>query len=469
MVKTSVTELPESRVRVEAEVPAEEVERRLQQTARELGREMKLPGFRKGKVPPPMVLQRVGRAAVLDETVRGSLASWYVEAIDDAGIVPIGDPDLDLSDMPAEGEPLHFSIEIGVRPPARLGQYRGLEVGRREPEVPDEAVERELEALRDRLARLETVDHPAAAGDFLVVDFAGTVDGEPIEGGEARDELIELGDGRLAPEMEEALTGTSAGDERRVEVAFPSEHRSSQLAGKTGVFEVTVKEVKRKQLPDLDDDFAGDAAGFDTLQELEDDLRAKLEEADRHAIESEFREAVLDAAVAEADVDLPEALVESRAREMWQQLTHALGHQGVSKDAYLRVTGKREEDVVADARPDAERALRREAVIAAVIETEGIEPSEEDLHASLERSAEREHTTPAELIERLREAGRLEALRRDLAARKALDLLASEATPISVEKAKARDKLWTPGKKEPAKSEEQPAGPRAGELWTPGS
>jgi trigger factor len=468
MVKTSVTELPESRVRVEAEVPAEEVERRLQQTARQLGRQMKVPGFRKGKVPPPMVVQRVGREAVLDETVRGSLASWYVEAIDDAGIVPVGDPDLDLSKMPAEGEPLQFSIEIGVRPRARLGQYRGLEVGRREPEVPDEAVEGELEALRDRLARLETVDQPVASGDFVVVDFAGTVDGEPIEGGEARDELIELGDGRLAPEMEEALAGASAGDERRVEVAFPADHRSPQLAGKTGAFEVTVKEVKRKQLPELNDDFAGDAAGFDTLQELRDDLRAKLEEADRQAIESEFREAVLDAAVAEADVDLPEALVEARAREMWQQLSHALGHQGVSKEAYLRVTGKREDEVVADARPDAERALRREAVIAAVIEAEGIEPSDEDLHSSLERSAEREHTTPAELVERLREAGRLETLRRDVAARKALDLLASEAKPISVEKAKARDKLWTPGKPEPAKPGE-PKTPRAGELWTPGS
>jgi trigger factor len=469
VVKTSVTELPESRVRVEAEVPAEEVERRVQQTARQLGRQMKLPGFRKGKVPPPMVLQRVGRAAVLDETVRGALVSWYVEAIDDAGIVPVGDPDLDLSEMPAEGQPLHFSIEIGVRPGARLGKYRGLEVGRREPEASEEDVERQLEALRDRLARLETVDQPAAFGDFLVVDFAGTVDGQPIQGGEARDELIELGDGRVAPEMEAALTGASAGDERRVEVPFPADHGSEQLAGKTGVFEVTVKEVKRKQLPELDDDFAADAAGFDTLAELKDDLRAKLEEADRQAVESDFREAALDAAVAEAEVDLPEPLVESRAREMWQQLVHALGHQGVSKEAYLRVTGKREEEIVADAGPEAERALRREAVLAAVIEVEGIEPSREDLHRALEQSAQREGTTPEQLVGRLRDAGRLDSVRRDVAARKALDLLASEAQPISVETAKARDKLWTPGKKEPEEPGGRAKAPRAGELWTPGS
>src|SRR2546421_5280691 len=154
-VKTNVTELPESRVRVEAEVPAAEVERRIEQTARTLGRQLKIPGFRKGKVPPPVVVRRVGRETVLDETVRGSLGSWYVDAIDAAGIEPVGDPDLDLGDLPREGQPLTFSIEIGVRPKATLGDYKGLEVGRREPSVPDEAVDQQVEGLRERLGRLE--------------------------------------------------------------------------------------------------------------------------------------------------------------------------------------------------------------------------------------------------------------------------------------------------------------------------
>ena len=182
-VKTTTTELPESRVRVEAEVPPEEVERRLQQTARKLGSQLKIPGFRKGKVPPPVVVNRIGREAVLDEAVRGSLGTWYVDAIDAAGIDPVGDPTLDLGDLPREGEPLTFSIEIGVRPEANLGRYRELEVGRREPDAPDEAVERELEALRERLARLEAADRPAADGDFVVIDYLGTLDGEPFAGG----------------------------------------------------------------------------------------------------------------------------------------------------------------------------------------------------------------------------------------------------------------------------------------------
>jgi trigger factor len=445
-VKTNVTELPESRVRVEAEVAAEEVERRLEQTARQLGRQLKIPGFRKGKVPPPVVVRRVGREAVLDETVRGALGAWYVDAIDAAGIVPVGDPDLDLGELPGEGQPLTFSIEIGVRPKARLAGYKGLEVARRAPAVDEEAVDRELELLRERLARLETAEGKAAGeGDFAVLDFTATLDGEPLEAIEGRDELVEVGGGQLPEEMERELPGMKAGETREVDVAFPDDHQAEQIAGRTVRISMTVKEVKRKHVPDLDDDFAADAAGFDSLQELRDDLAARLREREEREVEAEFREAAVDAAVEAATVEVPEALVEARARELWDQLAHTLSHRGISKDAYLKISNKTEEEVVAEARPDAERALRREAVLAAVVEAEGIEPGDEDLAAALEHSAQHEDTTPAELLERLREGGRLESLRRDVATRKAVDLLASSAKPISPERAAAREKLWTPG------------------------
>ncbi len=468
-VKTTTTELPESRVRVEAEVPPEEVERRLQQTARKLGSQLKIPGFRKGKVPPPVVVNRIGRAAVLDEAVRGSLGTWYVDAIDAAGIDPVGDPTLDLGDLPGEGEPLTFSIEIGVRPKATLGEYKGLEVGRREPDVSDEAVARQVEELRDRLARLETAqDGTAKEGDFAVVDFTGTVEGEPVDGGEGRDELVELGSGRLPDEMEAALSGMKAGETKNVDIAFPDDHQAEQLRGKTAAFEVAVKEVKRKELPELDDDFAGDAAGFDTLDELRDDIRSKLEEAETRAIEAEFREAALDAAVAGATIDVPPALVDARARELWEQLSTTLARQGISAEAYQRISGKTEDQMIEEAKPDAERALRREAVLAAVVEAEGIEPTDDELIEALAHSAEHENTTPEKLLERLREANRLEALRRDIASRTAVDVLAESATPISVEQAQARDKLWTPGKDEPEGEREGAPGGQPGKLWTPG-
>src|SRR5919201_3997720 len=460
-VKTSVPELPESRVRVEAEIPAEEVERRMQATARQLAQNMRMPGFRKGKVPAPVVIQRVGREAVLDETVRGALGRWYLDAIDAAGIHPVGDPNLDLGDLPEQGQPLTFTIEIGVRPTATLGEYKGVEVGKRDPAATDEAVDAEIEALRERNARLETVDEAAGKGDFVVMDYVGSIDGEPFAGGEGRDQLVELGSGRLVPGFEDQLMGAKAGEERTVTVNFPDDYGAPELAGKEAQFAVGVKEIKRKDLPELDDDFASDAAGFDTLAELREDVAAKLREADEARLEAEFREAVLDAVVKESQVEVPEALVDARARELWERMLHSLSHQGISKDAYLRIAGRDENEILAEAKPDAEQALRREAVIAAVIEAEGIEPSDGDVLDALQSTAAREGTTPEKLRARLEKAGRLDDLREDLAQRAAIDLLAGEATPISVEQAKARDKLWTPGK--------EPAEGRSSRLWTPGA
>jgi trigger factor len=463
-VKTTVTELPESRVRVEAEVPAKEIERSLERAARALGRDLRMPGFRKGKVPPPVVIRRIGREAVLDEAVRGALGRWYLDAVDSSGIHPVGEPDVDLGDLPAEGEPLTFSFEIGVRPTAVLGEYKGLEVGRREPVADEQAVQAEIDALRERAARLETVEEPAASGDFVVIDYVGSVDGEPFAGGEGRDQLIELGSGRLVPGFEEQLTGARAGDERTVTITFPEDYGAAELAGQEAEFAVTVKEVKRKDLPALDDDFASDAAGFDTLEELREDIVTKLRESDEAKAEAEFREAVVDAVVGKARVDVPDPLVDARAAELWDRMLHTLSHQGISKEIYLQISGKTEEELLAEARPDAEQALRREAVIAAVVEAEDIQPADGDVLEALQPTAVRENSTPEKLFERLQQAGRLDELRADLAQSQAVDFLAEQARAIPAERAKAREQLWTPEDDEPPSGEQAP-----GKLWTPGS
>src|SRR5215207_6003904 len=422
-ISTSVTELPESRVRVEAAVPPEEVEKSIAQAARALGRSMRVPGFRAGKAPAPVVIQRVGREAVLDEAVRDSIGSWYSAAIDAAAIVPLG-----------------------------------------------EQVEAEVERLRERAGRLETVERPAAEGDFVVMDYKGTLAGEPFDGGEGRDQMIELGSGRLVPGFEEQLTGASAGDERTIRVTFPDASESGDegkargsgspaLAGQEVEFAVAVKEVKAKELPPVDDELAAEA-GFDTLEELRDDIRERLSEGEERRIEAEFREAVLDSAVANAKVGVPDPLVEARSRELWDQMLHSLSHQGISKDMYLQISGRSEEEIVAESKADAERQLRREAVLAAVAAAESIEPSEEEVLEALEQAAPAESTSARKLLERMKSAGRLDAFKAELAQRKALDLLADSARPITVQQAQARDKLWTPG----ADAEE-----RASQLWTPGS
>jgi trigger factor len=463
-VQTTVTELPESRVRVEAEVPPEEVERRVAQAAKRLGQGLRVPGFRAGKAPPPVIVQRMGREAVLDEAVRDSIGTWYSAAIDSAHVVPVGEPQLDMGDLPAQGEPLTFSIEIGVRPKARLGEYKGLEVGRREAGASDEEVSEELDRLRERSARLDTVDRPAASGDFVVMDYRGTRDGEAFGGGEGRDQMVELGSGRLVPGFEEQLEGAAAGDERTVTVTFPEEYPAPELAGQEAQFAVTVKEVKAKELPALDDDLAVEA-GFDTLDELREDIRGRLSEVETAQIDGEFREAALDSAVQAATLDIPDALVEARARELWDSMLHSLAHQGINRETYLRIAGREEDEIVEQSKPDAEQALRREAVLAAIIEAEGIEPTDDEVFEAVEQAAGEGggRVSPKKLLERLKSTGRLESLKQDLAQRKALDLIAESAKPISVEQAQAREKLWTPGDSERAKSGS------TGQIWTPGS
>jgi trigger factor len=429
-VKTTLTELPESRVRVEAEVAAAELERRMQSTARQLGRDLKMPGFRKGKVPPPVVIQRIGREAVLDETVRGTLGRWYLDAIDDAGVHPVGDPDVHVGDLPEGEGPLTFTIEIGVRPTAVLGEYKGVEAPKREPVADDEAVDAEIEQLRERAARLETIDAEAGEGDFVVMDYVGTVDGEPFAGGEGRDQLIELGSGRLVPGFEEGLKGAKAGEERTLKITFPDDYGAEELAGKDAEFAVTVSEIKRKDLPALDDEFAAEAAGFDTLAELREDIAGKLREADEAKVDADFREAVLDAVAEQATVEVPEALVEARSRELWDRMLHSLSHQGISKEMYLQISGGDEDKIIEEAKPDAEKALRREAVLAAVIEAEGIEAADGDILDALQATATRERTTPEKLRAKLEKAGRLDELKDDLAQRAAVDLLAEHAKAV---------------------------------------
>lgn len=461
-LKTTVTELPESRVRVLVEVPPNEVEVRLERKARQLGREMRIPGFRRGKVPAPLVIQKVGREVVLEEAVRDTLGNWYSDAIDTAGIVPVGDPKLDLSDLPAEGGALEFSIEIGVLPTAKLGDYKGLEVGRREAIVEDEAIEQEIDGLRERLARLETVEHPAEPSDFVVVDYVGSVDGEHFQGGEGRDQLVELGSGNLIPGFEEGLAGAAAGETRTIDLSFPADYPNQELAGQDASFEVTVKEVKHKQLPEVDEDFAVDM-GFDSVEELREDIRGRLGEAEAGRVDGEFREAALDAAVAGAHVETPDTLVQAKAREMWDRMLHTLSHRGISREAYMKITGREEEDLIAELAPEAAQSLRREAVIAAIVLAEGIEASEEDVLQALAPTAARDGSEPSDLLAELEKSGRLEDVRDDLAARQAVELIAAEAKPIPLEQAQAREKLWTPD------SEEQDAAPgeEATRLWTP--
>jgi trigger factor len=466
-MQTTLKELPNSRVEVQVEVPAADVEKATSRTARAMAKEMRMPGFRAGKAPTSLVIQRLGFGSVLQEAIRDALPEWYEGALLDAGVSPIGDPDIQMSSVPeGEGEPLEFKFEVGVRPEAELGTYKGLEVGKEEQEVPDEIVDTEVERLREGFARLEPVEREAKEGDSLLVDFEGFLDGSAFQGGTAEDYLLALGSGQLIEGFEEQLAGAKAGEEREVNVTFPADYQAEHLAGEDVVFKVKVKEVREKVLPALDDDFAAEASEFDTLEELRGSVREKVGAALGSRAEEDFRVAAIDAAVAEATVEVPAELATARATERWERMERQLAGRGMDPNQFLQMQGKTRDELIEETKEDAEKELKREAVVTAIAEAEGIEVSEAEMVEALEHSAEHERTTPEKLLERLQKSGRDAMVREDLRARKAIELVADSAKPIPKEeadarqgKAEAREKLLTPEEGEK----------KTGELWTPGS
>ncbi len=470
-MKTTVEELPNSRAEVRVEVDAAAVEKATSRAARGLAKEMRMPGFRAGKAPPSLVIQRLGFGPVLQEAIREALPEWYELALFDSGVSPIGDPEIEIVSAPEEeGQPLELKFTVGVRPAAELGTYRGLEVGKEEKQVPEEIVDTEVERIREGFARLEPVERPGAEGDSLLIDFEGFVDGSAFQGGAAEDYLLGLGSGQLIEGFEEQLVGAAAGEEREVKVTFPADYQAEHLAGKDAVFKVKVKEVREKVLPELDDDFAADASEFDTLEELRADIREKVGTALGSRAEEDFRIAAIDAAVEEASVEVPDELATARAAERWERMERQLAGRGMDPNQFLQMQGKTREELIEETKPDAERELKREAVVTAIAEAEGIEVSEEEMVEALEHSAEHERTTPEKLLERLRKSGRESMVREDIRARKAIDLVAEAAKPIPKEeadarqeKAEAREKLLAPEGDKGAKAA------KAGGLWTPGS
>jgi trigger factor len=459
-MQTSLTELPDSRVRVEVEVPPKDVERAASRAARAMAKEMRMPGFRKGKAPPSLVIQRLGFGPVLEEAIREALPEWYERALLDAGVSPIGDPSIEMTATPqGEGEGLEFKFEVGVRPPAQLGEYKGLEVGREEKDVDEEIVDTEVDRVREGFARLEPVEREAAEGDSLLIDFEGLLDGKAFEGGKAEDYLLALGSGQLIEGFEEQLVGAKPGEDRDVAVTFPDEYQAEHLAGEDAVFKVKVKEVREKILPELDDDFAADASEFDTLEELRADIREKVGQALNSRADEDFRIAAIDAAVANATVEVPDDLVVARATERWERMERQLAQSGMDPSAFLQMQGKTREELIEESKSDALKELKREAVVTAIAAAEGIEVGDEDLIEALEHSAEHERTTAQKLLERLRQNGREAMIAEDIRARKAIELVSDSAKPIPLEQAEAREQIWTPEKEREA----------AGGLWTPDS
>jgi trigger factor len=443
-VSTTVTELPDSRVKVEAEVTTKALEQAMLDTAKVLARDLRMPGFRQGKVPPPVVIRRYGRETVLDEALRRTMGTWLVAAIEEADLKTVGEPEVNIGEAPPAGQPLTFDFEISVRPRATLGSLEPFEVGRREAVADAERVDKELEQLRERQAKLVAVEREAKQGDTVLISFVGRIDGEEFDGGAGRDQLVELGSGRLVPGFEDQLQGAKGGEDRDVTVQFPDDYGAEQLQGVEAIFSVTVHEVQEKQLPELTDEFAEEAAGVDTLDELREDIGQRISEEDGTAVEREYREAVIDTLMLKADVEIPDSLARARAGELLERTLNQLAQQGIQRELYFQMSGKTEEELIGEASPEASRSLRREAAVEAYIAQEGIEPGDGDLLDVLNAPAAQQGTTPEKLLKRLTRDGHRDELVSDVAQQQAIEKLVEAATPVSVEEAKSKGLLWTP-------------------------
>lgn len=456
-VLATTTELPESRVRLEATVPAELLERAIERAAKEVGRGMRVPGFRAGKIPAQLVIQRVGREVLADEAIRADLNDWYRDAIAQVGISPVGQPSVDVGDLPEEGQPLTFSAEIGIVPKVDASGLKELKVGKAEPAADEEAVARELDTLRDRFARLENVDRAAEDGDFVVIDFLGKLGDEPFQGGEAKGQMLELGAGRFIPGFEEQVVGLKAGEEKVITVTFPEDYTAEHLAGQEATFDITLHDVKAKQLPELDDEFALEVGGVDTLAELKADIQGRLSESEEQRIEQLFRLATLDAAALKLGVEIPDALAYEHAHQEFHRMMHRFEHQGISQDIYLQSVGKTHDEVVQEAVPGAVQQLRRQAVVTAVVAAEGLTATDAEIEEAVEPLAAQEKISVKKAMARLQSRGQIDALRQDLAEQKAVDLLVERAEAITVAAAKKAKTAYTPSREEQA---ENPG------LWT---
>jgi trigger factor len=445
-MQTQVEELPEGKVRLDVDVPTSHIQHAIDHAASDLAGSLKIPGFRKGKVPMPVLLARVGRERLYTEAVESHIRGWFWDAATRSGIRPVAQPEFgyELPESPDSG--FHFTATVAVQQPPEVADWTKLEVPAAEVEVPGELVERELEALRLSVAELAPVDgRPPTERDVVVVDLAA----DEVEA--RRDLVAEVGGDRLLPEVDQAVRKLSPGESDTVQL---------QLEEETTDLEVTLKEVRERVLPPLDDSFARAASEFETLDELRTDIQERLEEALSQEAETALREAAVDMLAEASKVDVAETLVAARATELLRALERSLAQRGLSADAYLSLVGQTPQELEQRLLAQARQSLARELVLEAAADKLGIEVSDDELRAFARDEAEAAgEEDPEAFADQVWQSDSRERLRSDLRLRRALDRVVDEVRRIPVELARAREKLWTP--------EKEKTEPVA-KLWTPG-
>ena len=408
------------------EVSSEEFENALAKAYKKNKNKISMPGFRKGKAPRAMIEKMYGKGIFYEDAANSIIPDAYADAAKESELEIVAQPEIDVTQIES-GKPFIFTATVALKPEVTLGEYKGIEVEKKEVEVTDEEVEAEINKVRESNARMLDIDDRATQdGDTVLIDFDGYVDGKQFEGGKADDYSLVLGSHSFIDNFEEQLVGKNIGDDVEVNVTFPENYQAEELQGKPAVFKVKIKEIKVKELPELDDDFAQDVSNFDTIAEYKEDLKKKLTENKEEALKREREEAVIGKIIENAQMDIPEQMVDAQTRQMTQEFAQRLSSQGLSIDQYMQFTGLTPQKMIEELKPQALKRIQSRLVLEAVVAAENIETTEEELDKEIENMASMYQMEVDKLKEVIGEEEKKQ-IGLDLAVQKAVEIVTEAA------------------------------------------
>ena len=424
-----VEKMEKNMAKLTIEVSAEDVEKAMQSAYQKAKGRISIPGFRKGKAPRKMIEQMYGKGVFLEDAVNALIPEHYSKALGECELEIVSQPKIDLVQT-EPGKALIFTAEVAVKPEVTLGEYKGVEVPKSEIEVTDEEVDAEVKKEQEKNSRTINVeDRAAQLNDIVTIDFEGSVDGVPFDGGQATEYPLTLGSNTFIPGFEDQLVGAKVGDDVDVKVTFPEEYQAKELAGKEAIFKCAVKKIEAKELPELDDDFAKDVSEFDTLAEYKEHVKTNLVDKKDNEANHAKEDAAVDKIIENAQMDIPEAMLETQCRQMLDDFSRRMQSQGLSMDQYFQFTGMTAEKMMEDMKPQALKRIQTRLVLEKVAEVENIQPTEEEVNEEISKMAEA-YKMEADKLKELLGERELEQMKKDMAVQKAVTLVADAAKEV---------------------------------------
>lgn len=424
-----VEKLEKNMAKLTIEVSAEDLDKAMQAAYQKAKGKISIPGFRKGKAPRKMIEQMYGKGIFLEDAANALIPEHYSKALAECELEIVSQPEIDVTQA-EPGKPFIFTAEVAVKPEVTLGEYRGVEVPKSDIDVTDEEVDAEIKKEQEKNSRTVTVeDRAAAEGDITTIDFEGFVDGVAFEGGKGTDYPLTLGSHSFIPGFEEQLVGAKTGDHVEVNVTFPEEYQAAELAGKAAVFQCDVKKIEVKELPELNDDFAQDVSEFDTLAEYREDVKKNLTEKKEKEARTQKENAAVDKVIEGADMEIPEAMIDTQARQMVDDFARRMQSQGLTMEQYFQFTGMTAEKMMDEMKPQALKRIQTRLVLEKIAETENIQPTEDEVNEEFTKMAEM-YKMEIDKLKELFGEKELEQMKKDMAVQKAVTFVADEAKEV---------------------------------------